>query len=199
MAIVIGTVAMTAWGNEASRAKAVEAMTICEGTDRMPANKKQEKIQQLARGLEVAEAAVDADETDARAHLAVICNLGRQIEISGLSWRVFGQVRRLQAEADRAHELAPDDPDILTTKGQMLRQLPGPLGGNKEAGLKLLRLAVEIKPDHVTARLYVAQAMADDGAPDARKRLYEVLALAKERGALREQSEAQQLIASLDD
>jgi cytochrome c-type biogenesis protein CcmH/NrfG len=165
----------------------------------MPANKKQEKIQRLTRGLEIAEAAVALDGRDARAHLAIICNLGRQVELAGLSWRVFGQVRRLQAEADLALELAPDDPDILTTKGQMMRQTPGPLGGSKEVGLKLLQRAVEVKPDHVTARLYLAQAMADDGAPDARKRLYEVLALAKERGAVREQTEAQQLLASLDD
>jgi len=41
--------------------------------------------------------------------------------------------------------------------------------------------------------------MADAGAPDARKRLYERQALAKKRGAVREESEAQQLIASLDD
>ena len=199
MTIVIGTVAMTAWGNEASRAKAIEGMTICESTDRMPASKKQEKLQTLDQGLDISEAAVAADPADARAHLALICNLGRQIEIAGLSWRIFSQVRRLQAEADIALELAPDDPDILTTKGQMLRQLPGPLGGNKEVGMKLLRRAVEVQPEHVTARLYLAQAMADDGAPDARKRLYEALALAKKRGNAREQAEAQQLIASLDD
>ena len=199
MAIVIGAFTAAAWGNDASRAKAVESMKVCESTDRMPANKKQEKLQALDKGLDLAEAAVAADESDARAHLAIVCNLGRQIELSGLSWRVFGQVRRLQSVMDRAHELGPDDPDILTAKGQILRQMPGPLGGNKDAGTKLLLRAVEIQPDHVTARLYLAQAMADAGAPDARKRLYEVLALARKRGAVREESEAQQLIASLDD
>jgi hypothetical protein len=199
IAIVVGVFATTAGGNEVSRAKALEGMQVCESTDRMPADKKQEKLQTLDKGLKISEAAVAADPADARAHLAVICNLGRQVEIAGLSWRIFGQVRRLQAEADKALELAPDDADILTTKGQMLRQLPGPLGGSKEVGMKLLRRAVEVQPEHVTARLYLAQAMADDGAPDARKRLYEALALAKKRGTAREQAEAQQLIASLDD
>jgi hypothetical protein len=174
-------------------------MAICEAVERLPAARKAEKLQRLAEGVELGEAAVAADERDGRAHLALGCNLGKQLRLSGLSWRVFGQVRRVQAEIDRAHELAPDNPDVLAAKGQILRELPGALGGNRDAGTKLLARAVEVAPDHVPACLYFARAMADDGAPDARARLYEVVALAKKRGAAREEVEAQQLIAALDD
>lgn len=197
--VIVGFAASGVWANDASRAKADQSMAICEGAERLPANKKAEKLQRLSEGLKVAEAAVADDDLDGRAHLAVVCNLGQQLNTSGLSWRVFSQVRRLQAEVDRAHELSPEDPDILAAKGQILRELPGPLGGNKDAGTKLLARAVQVAPEHVPARLYFARAMADDGAPDARKRLYEALALAKKRGAAREENQAQQLIASLDD
>jgi hypothetical protein len=196
---IAGHAATAAWANEASRAKAAESMAICEGAERLPASKKAEKLQRLSEGLKLAEAAVAADDLDGRAHLAVVCNLGQQLNTSGLSWRVFGQVRRLQDEIDRAHELSPDDPDVLAAKGQILRELPGPLGGNRDAGTKLLARAVQVAPDHVPARLYHARAMAADRAPDARKSCYEALALAKKRGAAREESQAQQLIASLRD
>lgn len=199
LAIVLAGLPALAAANDVSRLKASEAMATCEGVDRLPAAKKKEKLEQLEAAVVVAEAAIAADERDARAHLALVCAVGKQLDIAGLSWRVFGQVRRVQAEIDRAHELAPDDPDVLVAKGQILRRTPGPLGGNKDAGTKLLRRAVELAPDHVPARLYLAAAMADDGEPDARRSLYEALALAKKRGAVREQTEAQHLLAALDD
>jgi cytochrome c-type biogenesis protein CcmH/NrfG len=105
----------------------------------------------------------------------------------------------MQAEIDRAQDLAPDDPDILVAKGEMLRRVPGPLGGNKDQGRALLVHAVAVRPDHLPARLYLARALADDGDPAARDRIYEALAAAKKAGAVREQSEAQQLLASLRD
>ncbi len=165
----------------------------------MPAADKAKKIKRLEEGIVIAEAAVAADDEDARAHLALFCNVGRKLDLAGLSWRVFGEVRRMQAEIDRAQELAPDDPDILVAKGELLRRVPGPLGGNKELGRALLVRAVELRPDHLPARLFLARALADDRDPAARARVYEALAAAKKAGAVREQSEAQELLASLRD
>jgi hypothetical protein len=199
IAIAIGWVVPPAVANDLSSAKAVESMAVCESTDRLPASDKTKKIKRLEEGLVIAEAAVAADPQDARAHLALFCNIGKKLDLSGLSWRVFGELRRMQAVIDRAQELAPRDPDILVAKGEMLRRVPGPLGGNKEQGRALLLLAVEIQPDHLAARLYLARALADDRDPGARARVYEVLAAAKKAGAVREQSEAQELLASLRD
>src|SRR5262249_45239403 len=165
-----------------------------ESADRMPAADKAAKIERLDEGTTVAEAAIAADEQDAHAHLALFCNVGRKLDLAGLSWRTFGQVRRMQKEIDRAQELAPNDPDILVAKGELLRRLPGPLGGNKEQGKLLLVRALELKPDHLAGRLYLARALAEDGDPAARARVNEVLAAAKKAGAVREQSEAQELL-----
>jgi cytochrome c-type biogenesis protein CcmH/NrfG len=71
------------------------------------------------------------------------------------------------------------------------------LGGDRAAGLALLRQAVALDPDHVGARLALARAMAEDGAPDARAKAYEALAVAKKLGAKREQSEAADLLANM--
>jgi hypothetical protein len=199
IAIAVGWLVPPTSANDVSSAKAVEAMVVCESVERMPASDKAKKIKRLEEGITIGEAAVAADGDDGRAHLALFCNIGRKLDLAGLSWRVFGELRRMQAEIDRAQELAPDDPDILVAKGEMLRRVPGPLGGNKEQGRMLLLRAVQLRPDHLAGRLYLARALADDGDPNARARVYEALAAAKKAGAVREQSEAQDLLASLRD
>jgi cytochrome c-type biogenesis protein CcmH/NrfG len=200
IAIAIARLVTPAIANDLSSAKAAQALVVCESIDSTPAaTDKAQKIQRLEEEIVVAEAAVAADPQDARAHLALFCNVGKKLDLAGLSWRVFGELRRMQAEIDRAQELAPDDPDILVAKGEMLRRVPGPLGGNKEQGRALLARAVQVRPDHVPARLYFARALAEDGDPAARARTYEALAVAKKAGAAREQAEAQQLLVSLHD
>ena len=195
--VMLGGLVTAAHGNEASRVKAQEAMLLCESVDHMPASDTARKVERLSAGLMLSEDAVRLDENDARAHMALCCNLGKQLVIAGLSWRVFNQVGRLRAEIDRAHALDPEDIDVLVTKGELLHRLPSVLGGNKEAGLMLLRRAVELQPKHVAARLYLARVLAEDRKPGARASAYEALALAKRTGAVREQSEAQELLASL--
>jgi cytochrome c-type biogenesis protein CcmH/NrfG len=195
--VILATAARPAVASEASRAKAKEAMQLCSDVERLPADDKEKKLDVLARGIAAGQAAVAADDADARAHLALFCNLGKQLELAGLSWRALGRMRAAQAEIDRALELAPADPDVLVAKGQMLRRMPGPLGGDKVLGERLLLRALEIKPDHVEGRLYLAQAIAERGEPEARARAYEALALARKAGTPRDESEAEELIASL--
>jgi hypothetical protein len=198
MACAIGALVPPADADDRSRPLAVAALAICQRVDVAPTEDRSAGIARLEEGIAMSEAAVAADEHDASAHLALFCSLGKQIELSGLSWRVFARVRRARAEIDRAHELAPNDPDVLTAKGELLRRLPSTLGGDKTAGLVLIRRAVEVAPNHVAARLFLAHAMADDGAPEARKAVSDALAVAERSGAERERSEARALLASLE-
>src|SRR6185295_16014065 len=161
MTIVIGWLVVPAHADETSRAMAVQALALCETVDRIPPADRQATLVRLEEGVRTSEAAIAVDPKDARAHLALFCNLGKQLDLAGLSWRVFGRLRRAQAAVDRAHELAPNDPDVLVAKGEMLRHVPAVLGGDKVLGFTLIRRAVELEPDHVPARLHLARAMAD--------------------------------------
>lgn len=197
IAIVIASLSIPAGANEASRAKAEEALRICDDVDRQPAPDRARRLELVQRGIAAGEAAVAADARDARAHFALFCNLGKELEIAGLSWRSFGRLRRLQAEIERAQVLDPDDPDILMGRSEVLLGTPGPLGGDVELGETLIRRVLAMKPDHVRARLCLAKARAKRGAPDARAQAYEALALAKKSGTPRDQAEAQELLAKL--
>ena len=183
--------------NEASRATSREALGMCEEVD-PDAEHKTAAIDRLDRAIALAESAIAADERDTLAHLALFCALGRQLQVAGLSWRSFARLQRAHQEIDRASELAPDEPDVLVARGEFLCQIPRPLGGNQALGEELLARALELKPDHVAGRLYFAKAIAARHAPDARAQAYEALAAAKKAGAVREQAEAQELLASLD-
>src|SRR5690242_18324857 len=123
MACVIGGLVAPAGADDRSRPLAVAALAICQHVDVIPQEVRASGMAQLDEGVVMSETAVAADERDARAHLALFCNLGKQIELSGLSWRVFARVRRARAEIDRAQELAPTDPDVLAAKGELLRRL----------------------------------------------------------------------------
>lgn len=193
---VIG-IAAHARANELSSPHAERAILTCDEVDHAQGMETMRKIEVLDGGVLEGELAVAADHRDPRAHLALFCNLGLQVELAGLSWRSLSRLQRAKEEIDRAFELAPDDPDVLTAKGTFLHRLPVVLGGDRRTGVLLLRRAVAARPDHVVAKLHLARALAEDGAPDARTQVYEVIALAKKKGARREQSEAQELLASM--
>jgi hypothetical protein len=192
-------IAIAARANERSAAKATEALRLCDETSRVSWMNKSAAMAPLDEVVALAEAAVAADDSDAHAHLALFCALARQLEIAGLSWRSFSRLQRVHGEIDRASALAPDDAEILVARGGLLCRIPRLLGGNPALGEKLLLRALELKPQHVGARLYLAKALATRHAPGARARAYEALALAKKAGATREEIEAQQLLASLPD
>ena len=141
-----------------------EAMRLCH---RAVDRRGDERARLLARGLRLAEAAVAADDGDARAHLAVFCNLGKQLDDAGLGFGSLGKLRRLRGEIDRAVELAPRDADVLAAKGAFLMELPPMFGGDRDQGEHFLRLSLAVDDDHPGAKRYLARALQARGAePD---------------------------------
>ena len=199
MAITIAAPVAAARANGLSSERAAAALDACKDTDRLPGASRQQKLDYIAKVVEMGEAAVATDEHDASAHLALFCALGKQVELAGISWRALGRLQRVKAEIDRSVELAPRDPDGLVAKGELLRRLPGPLGGDRAEGIALFRRALAIKPNHVAGRIYLARAMAADKMPEARREAYQALAVAKQSGTEDDRAEAQNLIASLGD
>jgi len=128
-----------------------EALAMCERADELAG---EERTRLLARGLELAEDAVAADDSDARAHFAVFCNLGKQMQEAGVARQSLA-VGRLKRELDSALELAPDDPQMLVAKGAFLVELPAFLGGDSERGRAVLRAALAKDPGNHTARRYL--------------------------------------------
>lgn len=174
--------------------KTAEAWAICQSN--APADPVA-RMAALDRGVALAEAAVALDAMQARAHFALFCNLAKQLDLAGLSWRSLQRLARVKATLERALALAPDDPDILTAKGEMLRRLPVLLGGDLAEAERLFRRALERQPDHVAARLFLASLLVQHDHSTAEAEVTRAIALAERRGTQDELVAARSLVDDL--
>jgi hypothetical protein len=163
VAFAVGLRAAVALGAEPPGSPtANEALAMCEQAGH--ASDPAEKRRLVARGIALGEAAVAADERDAKAHFAIFCNLGKQMRLDGIGVRSVVSVRRLRREVDRAVELAPDYADALLGKGSLLLELPRLLGGDAAEGERLVRAALRVDPDYIDAHLTLARELVRRGA-----------------------------------
>lgn len=135
----------------------IAALAHCDAIDELA---EAERDAALERGLAMAEAAVAADQHDARAHFALFCHLGKRMERAGISLRQLTDLRRLRRELDITLAMVPGDPDALIAKGALLLKLPRLLGGDSDEAEALLRQALVAEPDNDTARCYLEAARA---------------------------------------
>lgn len=117
----------------------------------------------LSQSLEQADRAIAADDHDALAYFARFCALGEQAHRSGASLSSLVKLWEIRAAVDRTLELAPDYSDALHGKGALLCSLPRLLGGDPVEGERLVRRALEIDPEYVGARLFLAEQLAERG------------------------------------
>jgi hypothetical protein len=147
IAVWLLTVAASAAEPNATTAKAREALHWCAAAD---AASLADRVTILSRGLQCAEEAAHADPGDATAHFAVFCNLGKltRLRRDTAGWlALLEDVARAERALDQALRLAPDYPDAVAAKGQMLIELPRWLGGDPETGRALLRRASTLGVD----------------------------------------------------
>lgn len=137
-----------------------EAIELCTSVEILP---EAERAAVIARGVKLAEAAVDACEDDARAQFALFCNLGRQVELEGVSLEALATVERMEAAVDRALELEPGYLDALVGKGMLLIELPWMMGGDEDRGEELLRKALALDPSFQEARERLTSFLCEEG------------------------------------
>ncbi|MCC6849086.1 MAG: hypothetical protein IT294_11355 [Deltaproteobacteria bacterium] len=138
----------------AAERRADDAIALCATADDLPPDA---RLPVLARGLVIAESAVELSEHSARAHYAIVCNLGKAIGLSGVGLGTWRAVSRLRREIEATLALAPDDPEALAAKGALLVKLPRWLGGDRGEAERWLRRALAMDPTNATARAYLEQ------------------------------------------
>jgi tetratricopeptide (TPR) repeat protein len=143
-------------GTEASRA----ALATCHSGQ---AAADRESTDLLALSLEQADRAIAADDHDALAYFARFCALGEQARRSGASLSSLVKLWAIRDAVDRTLVLAPDFSDALYGKGAFLCSVPRLLGGDPDEGERLVRRALEVDPEFVGARLFLAQRLFDRG------------------------------------
>jgi len=135
----------------------------------------------LVESLTLADQAVAADDRDALAHFSRFCALGEQARISGASISSLLKIGPIRDAVERTLVLAPDFPDALLGKGALLVSLPALLGGDDDEGERLVRHALEIDPEFVDARLFLAETLLEDGRREAARKELERARASAER------------------
>lgn len=144
-------------------ALAEESLRSCAQADELSGA---DQLAMLTHGLQLADAAIAADDHDAKAHFAAFCNLGKRLRVDAAGFSSWTNYRRLRRELDATLALAPDDPDALAGKGALLLHLPRLLGGDTVEGERLLRRALEIEPDNRAARRHLEEALVARATSD---------------------------------
>jgi cytochrome c-type biogenesis protein CcmH/NrfG len=162
-ALLLGLVGGTAGAVPAGHPAALEALALCRDAEHLAGAAQRASLE---RGLELARAAVAADDRDAAAHFATFCALGRLVQLRGLDLLHPFEALRALGELDAAVRLAPDDADVLAAKGATLMRLPRLLGGDPREGREWLRRALARDPQHCAASAYLAAAEAPRGRDD---------------------------------
>jgi cytochrome c-type biogenesis protein CcmH/NrfG len=171
-----------------------EAWAICQSTATTDPVR---RMEELERGMAIANAAIAANPRHARAHFALFCNQAKQLELAGLSWRSLERLRLAKATLEQALALAPDDPDILAAKGEMLRQLPSVLGGDTDEAERLFRRALERDPNHLASRLFLAKLLVHDERSAAAAEVARAVELADQHGTPEDRAVAHGLAEDL--
>lgn len=131
-----------------------DALALCAAADRVSPDT---RLPMLARGLDLAEAAVALDDRSAEAHFAIVCNLGKATSLARVGLGTFGAVDRLRQEIDVTLALAPNHAEALAAKGALLIKLPRWLGGDRDEAEVWLRRALKADPSNATARTYLEE------------------------------------------
>jgi hypothetical protein len=159
-ALALGlTIASNAVADELER-RIDDSLALCTAADQLAP---EARLPVLARGLDLADAALALDDRSARAHFAVVCNLGKATGLGSVGFGTFRAVYRLQREVDITLALAPNDADALAAKGALLVRLPRWLGGDRREAVQWLRRAVAIDPRNATARAYLDELERQQG------------------------------------
>ena len=187
--IALGMPAL-AKAEESAKALTEEAMDECQ-KGRLAKDPDVRNVH-FEKGRALAEKAVEMDEKSADAHFALFCSIGERMRSNGeVIFSVFEYGRMMDA-LDQTLLLDPGHLDARSSKGTILIEIPGFLGGDDEKGEAMLREVIKEDPTAINARMVVARACAERGehqeAFDLAKKALE-LAREQKRGDLLPEAE----------
>ncbi len=183
------------WADDGSKKSAQaltsESMEQCQLGRR--AKDPKVRLVHFEKGRDLAEKAVELDEKSADAHFALFCSIGERMRSNGeVVFSVFEYGRMMDA-LDQTLLLNPQHLDARSSKGTILIEIPGFLGGDDEKGEAILREVIKEDPTAINARMVVARACAERGehqeAFDLAKRALELAREQKREDLLPEAEE----------
>jgi len=150
-----------AWAEESVQALTSQAMEECQ-KGRLAKDADSRSVH-FDRGRALAEKAVALNKQSADAQFSLFCNIGERMRANGeVFFSVFDYGRMMDA-LDQTLALNPNHLDALSSKGTILIEVPGFLGGDDAKGEVMLRQVIKEEPTSINARMVVARQCAERG------------------------------------
>jgi tetratricopeptide (TPR) repeat protein len=149
------------WAEESLQALTSQAMEECQKGRR--AKDPDIRSGHFDRGRALAEKAVALDNQSADAHFALFCSIGERMRANGEVFFSVFEYGSMMDALDQTLALNPKHLDALSSKGTILIEVPGFLGGDDEKGEVMLRQVIKEEPESINARMVVARQCAERG------------------------------------
>ena len=159
MCCVLGVTSV--WAEESVQVLTSQAMEECQKGRR--AQDADSRSVHFDRGRALAEKAVALDSQSADAHFALFCSIGERMRSNGEVFFSVFEYGRMMDALDQTLVLNPRHLDALSSKGTILIEIPGFLGGDDEKGEVMLRQVIKEDPESINARMVVARQCAERG------------------------------------
>jgi tetratricopeptide (TPR) repeat protein len=128
-------------------------------------DQRERKLWAWRRGVEYGRRAVKVNPDGKEGHFYYMANIGAIAQIRGTLQSVW-KFRKIKRQMDRALEIDPNYPPALLARAQLLMEMPGFFGGDKQEALRLCARVVRLDPDHLPTYIAIAKILASEGRYD---------------------------------
>lgn len=122
----------------------------------------QKRLAAHEKGKQVAEKALELDDSNPEAHFVYAINLGSAAQIKGITAGAL-HLDEIFEHVKRTLDLQPDHAPALQMMGGLLAELPWFAGGDEQKAKQYLVDAIRVDGNYTKARLYLAKLYLKDG------------------------------------
>ncbi len=156
-----------------------------------------DKLKHFDKGIALAQRAIVLQPNSVEGHFWLAANYGGKAQLVG-ALKALSTVKKIRAEMQIVVKLndAYENGNAYLALGEIDRELPGVMGGNKKRALGLYEQGLKVAPENLDLKVALSKAYKDAGRKDeARRLLEEVLKAQPTTRIQREaQEEARQLL-----
>ncbi len=157
-----------------------------------------DKLKFFEKGIAIALRAIALQPNEVEGHFWLAASYGGKAQLVG-ALKALSTVKKIREEMQTVVKLndAYENGNAYLALGEIDREMPSVMGGNKKRGLSLFEQGLKVAPENLDLKVALAKAYQDAGRKDDAKRLLEEVIKAQPTTRIQRdaQEEAKQLLS----
>lgn len=157
-----------------------------------------EKLKFFEKGITLAQRAILLQPNSVEGHFWLAANYGGKAQLVG-ALKALSTVKKIRKEMQTVVTLndAYENGNAYLALGEIDRELPGVMGGNKKRAVSLFEQGLKVAPENLDLKVALSKAYKDAGRKDEARRLLEEVIKAQPTTRIQReaQEEARQLLS----